>query len=63
MASKLRIAITGAHGQLGQCLKHLSSQFDYVFLFTDRDTIDITSTESLETTLGNFNPEIIINAA
>lgn len=54
------ILITGANGQLGQCLKTL---FQDAATYVDIDTCDITDLESLEKTLSRVRPKIVINCA
>lgn len=60
---KLRIVITGASGQLAQCIKHLHTSFDYDFHFLDRFELDITNRESISNALDVINPDVIINTA
>ncbi len=61
--AKLCIVITGASGQLAQCIKHLHTSFDYDFHFLDRSQLDITKKESISNTLDVINPDVIINTA
>ncbi len=43
-----KILVTGANGQLGQCLQKISSQFEeFEFIFTDSETLDITNKEEV----------------
>ena len=44
-----KILVTGANGQLGQCLQKISSQFEeFEFIFTDSETLDITNKEEVK---------------
>ena len=62
-SNKLRIVITGASGQLAQCIKHLHASFNYDFHFLDRSEFDITNKESISNTLDLLKPDVIINTA
>jgi dTDP-4-dehydrorhamnose reductase len=58
------ILITGANGQLGNELKVVSrNYFGYDFIFTDIDTLDLTSPEQTTQFLKNTKPDWIINCA
>jgi len=60
----MKILITGAYGQLGSELKEIENQFpNYHFLFTDVDTLDITSEIAVETYFNKNQPDLIINCA
>jgi dTDP-4-dehydrorhamnose reductase len=59
-----RILITGANGQLGNELKVVSKNFyGYEYIFTDIDTLDITSAEQAEEFIKKNRPDWIINCA
>ena len=58
------ILITGAKGQLGNELKVVSKNFyGYDFIFTDIDSLDITSQEQTSEFLKKSGPDWIINCA
>ncbi len=57
----LRVLVTGANGQLGSEIRELSSKYDYEFLFTDRDSCDITDLTKLQQITKDI--DIIINTA
>jgi dTDP-4-dehydrorhamnose reductase len=58
------ILITGAKGQLGNELKVVSKNFyGYDFVFTDVDTLDITSKEQTSEFINKTKPDWIINCA
>ena len=60
----MKILVTGAYGQLGSEIKELEKQFrNYDFLFTDVDTLDITSETEVEKYFIENKPDYIINCA
>jgi dTDP-4-dehydrorhamnose reductase len=59
----LRIAITGANGQLGQTLMRSTLFEDHVLLPLSRSDLDITDAASVTATLDALQPDIVINAA
>ena len=60
----MKILVTGAYGQLGSEIKELELQFpDYDFMFTDVDSLDITSEIAVETFFNNNKPDFVINCA
>lgn len=59
-----KILVTGANGQLGQCLQKISSQFEeFDFIFTDSETLDITNKEEVNDFFWQNAPDFCINAA
>ena len=59
-----KILVTGANGQLGQCLQKISSQFEeFEFIFTDSETLDITNNEQVNDFFWQNAPDFCINAA
>lgn len=58
------ILVTGANGQLGNEMKVVAKSFyGYDFIFTDIDTLDITSLEKTSQFILNSNPDWIVNCA
>ncbi len=57
------ILVTGSNGQVGSELKALSSNYNYNFFFTDRNTIDITNKESIRSFCQTNDINVIINCA
>ena len=58
------ILITGAKGQLGSELKEVSKNFyGYDFIFTDIDSLDITSLEKISEFIKKSKPDWIVNCA
>ncbi len=59
-----RILVTGSKGQLGSELYALSSQYsDYTFTFTDRDSLDLSSEETIQGYFEDKTFDLIINCA
>ena len=65
MNNKKNILITGANGQLGNCLRDLAADFQdkYNFYYTDVAELDITDAEAIEKFVVDNRIDIIINAA
>ena len=62
------ILVTGSHGQLGSEIKNLvdsakNEYSDKSFLFTTKDTLDITDSKSIERFIKDNSIDIIINCA
>lgn len=58
------VLITGANGQLGNCLRALTEQNDtYRFLFTDVDTLDICDREAVRAYVQAEKVDYILNCA
>jgi dTDP-4-dehydrorhamnose reductase len=58
------IFVTGANGQLGNELRHLSNRFcGYDFTFTDIDTLDITDPAAVKEAVRASSPGWVINCA
>jgi len=60
---KYNILITGSNGQLGSELKELSNEYNYNFLFTDRENLDITSKSAIDSFVAQNSINVIINCA
>jgi len=59
-----KILVTGGNGQLGSELKVLANQFfQYEWVFTDWQELDLCDLENLEIKITDINPAIIINCA
>jgi len=63
--NKQNILITGANGQLGNCLRDLAADYQNVYhcYYTDVDTLDITDAGAIEAYVTENCIDIIINAA
>lgn len=57
------ILITGSKGQLGSEIRELSSEYNYNFLFTDKDSLDITDKQNIKKFIEKNSIDIIINCA
>jgi dTDP-4-dehydrorhamnose reductase len=57
-----KILITGSEGQLAQTLKHLSGENEN-YIFVNKDQLDITNTEALESFFEEHTPDVVINTA
>lgn len=59
-----RILVTGSRGQLGSALRaELAGRQDLETLFTNRDSLDVTSEEAVRTVMDSFRPEVVVNCA
>lgn len=58
----MRILLTGAKGQVGQCFKDRLPE-DWELIATDSKTLDITDAHSVLNMVTTFEPDVIINAA
>lgn len=63
--NKQNILITGANGQLGNCLHDLAADFQdkYNFYYTDVAELDITDAAAIENYVTDNQIDIIVNAA
>ncbi|MBN1116095.1 MAG: dTDP-4-dehydrorhamnose reductase [Bacteroidales bacterium] len=59
----MKIIVTGANGQLGSEIKHLSQNFSWDFVFTDIDSLDLLNNTDLEEFIKSEQPQYIINCA
>ncbi len=59
----MKIIIIGAKGQLGQELVSQSNDFSFEILGVDLPQLDITDIAQVESTITNFQPSLVINAA
>ena len=57
----MKILITGANGMLGRDISEVLKNHE--LLLSDKEDLDITNPEQIETTLQEFTPEIIVNCA
>ncbi len=60
----MNLLITGANGQLGSEIKHLSNQYpNYQFHFCDRQALDITDKAAIKQILDQYAIDMVINCA
>lgn len=57
------ILVTGANGQLGNELKAISDKYNFKFLFTTRNELDITNSDSVTKYFDKNKISIVINTA
>lgn len=58
-----KIMITGAHGQVGFCLTQKAQANGWDVLALDKNKLDITEQEAVNTLVKEYQPDVIINAA
>ncbi|MDA3613296.1 dTDP-4-dehydrorhamnose reductase [Polluticaenibacter yanchengensis] len=59
-----KILVTGANGQLGQCLQEISSVYpQYDFVFADRTLMPLDKQAQMAEYINDIQPDIIINTA
>jgi len=57
------ILVTGSRGQVGSEIEALASKYEYTFLFTDKDELDITDYKAVKEFSLSNKIDIIINCA
>ncbi len=55
--------MTGANGQLGNCIRNAAAGSDDEYIFTDVDDIDITDPEAVDLGVSCNNIDVIVNCA
>ncbi len=63
MIVKKKVLVTGSNGQLGNAMQAECRQSDFDFIFTDIETMDITSEESILQNIDLYKPDIIVNCS
>lgn len=60
-----KILIVGGNGQLGNCIRKISENYldEYIFEFTDSNTLDVTNSSQVEDYFNDFKPNFCINAS
>lgn len=60
-----KILVTGANGQLGQCIQKIAPDFEdrFEFIFADSQALDITDADSVSDYFYDHKPHFCINAA
>ena len=59
----VKLLITGSKGQVGHCLLGQSKLLDWTIQAVDRDELDICDRAAVLRTVGQWQPQVIINAA
>jgi len=57
------ILVTGSNGQLGSEIQELSTDYDYTFFFTDRNSLNISNEKEIQEFIQKNNINTIINCA
>ena len=61
--SKISILVTGANGQLGNCIRNAAVGSDDNYIFTDVAELDITDAEAVKKMVADNDVRVIINCA
>ncbi len=59
----MKVLLTGANGQLGQCVQDVFAGSEYQLISFDRQGLDISNAEQVRAVCAELAPDIIINAA
>jgi dTDP-4-dehydrorhamnose reductase len=58
-----KILVTGANGQLGSEIRHISANFPFEFIFTGSSELDITNEEAVRDYFEKNSIDVVINCA
>ncbi len=59
----MRILVTGANGQLGNCIRNAAEGSNDEYIFTDVDDLDITDREAVDLCIRCNNFDVVVNCA
>ncbi len=60
----MKVLVTGAYGQLGQSIQHISNKYPELdFIFFDLEDLDITNLENCKEVFNTHKPDFCINTA
>ncbi|UOY91308.1 dTDP-4-dehydrorhamnose reductase [Ectobacillus sp. JY-23] len=59
----MRVVVTGAKGQLGQDVVEQLQQGDYTIYALDRESLDITDEQAVQTYMDEVKPDVILHCA
>lgn len=59
----MNILVTGANGQLGNCIRNASASSPDNYIFTDVAELDITNPEAVERAIADHKADVIVNCA
>ena len=59
----MNILVTGANGQLGNCIRNASKDSEDTYIFTDVDELDITDSKGVNKMMKDNDVKLIINCA
>lgn len=60
---QINILVTGANGQLGNCLQRAAASSEDNYIFTDVAELDITDPEAVRKAVGDNDVKVIVNCA
>ena len=60
---KMKILVTGSHGQLGNEMVRVAKESSDEFIFTDIDELDITDSAAVQALVGREHVDVIVNCA
>lgn len=60
---KMKILVTGSHGQLGNEMARVAKGSSDEFIFTDIDELDITDSAAVQALVGREHVDVIVNCA
>lgn len=63
IGEKRTLLVTGADGQLGRSIRDISSKYNFKFIFTDLDELDITDRAAVEQMIEREQPYWVVNCA
>lgn len=63
MKSPMNILVTGANGQLGNCIRNAASKSDDHYIFTDVAELDVTDPDAVSQMVRDNNINLIVNCA
>ena len=58
-----KVLVVGANGQLGSSIKEIHSEFQFEFIFTDLQELDVTSKKSVDDYFEIHQPDFVVNCA
>ncbi len=59
----MKVLITGANGQLGSEIKPLSENYNWEFIFTDINELNLVNPDEVKSYIINHKPDYIVNCA
>ena len=57
------ILVCGSEGQLGKCLRDLAKNIDYLWNYSDIDTLDITDKNAINHAIKTLRPDVVVNCS
>ena len=59
----MNILVTGANGQLGNCIRNAAKDSNHNYIFTDVAELDITDAEAVKKAVKDNDIKVIVNCA